>query len=156
LLLISTGKNLRLIVDGNFDAMKIFGLTTSRLELASRSLDLVVDSTSKVASNIANITTPGYKAVETKDFNATLADSLKNASNGGLVRTNPKHFSLSDINNNRPFMASDEPEKIDGNNVNIDKEALKMTENKVNNTLFTTIAGKEIGSMRRAIGLSAQ
>lgn len=136
--------------------MKIFGLTTPGIELASKSLNIVAESTSQVSANIANISSPGYKAFEFKDFESTLAETLKTKEEGGLGKTNPRHFPITDLNRiQQTPVQSDETAGIDGNNVNLDKESVKLAENQIKYSAYSTIVNNELGSLKRGISLSA-
>ncbi|MBI3793504.1 MAG: flagellar basal body rod protein FlgB [Nitrospinae bacterium] len=137
--------------------MKIFGLTTSKLELASKSLDFLTNSAVSTSVNIANVATPGYKAVESKDFKMALADSLNDLAGKGITRTNVRHFSTSTAYNLQPIKVSSEEGslKLDGNNVNMDEELLRQSETRTEYSKYSSMAGNEIAAMRRAISLSA-
>lgn len=84
-----------------------------------------------VASNIANADTPGYK---TSDVDFQL--EFKNALNGG-----------------QPSAAAVEglPEKSDGNNVSLDREARLLAENAIRFQLVSQLARAEIRSIRTSI-----
>ncbi len=83
-----------------------------------------------VASNIANIDTPGYK---TKDisFHATLQDLLAPEA-VPLVTTRPGHEGLGQWRfgpmEPQVFEVADLPSRPDRNNVDIDREMLKLSE----------------------------
>jgi len=137
--------------------MKIFGLTTSGIELAGKSLNFVAESTAQISSNMANISTPGYKEFEFKDFEETLSEAMKAPNEGGLAKTNSRHFPTTNLNHlQQTPMQADEAGGIDGNTVNLDKQGVKLAENNIKYSAYTTIVGNELGSMKRAIGLSAQ
>ena len=81
-----------------------------------------------VASNIANIDTPGYR---TKDisFHATMAELLP-ASPTGLKTTRPEHLEEWTFAPAEPlvFEVQGLPARPDQNNVDIDSEMLKLGE----------------------------
>jgi flagellar basal-body rod protein FlgB len=81
-----------------------------------------------VASNIANIDTPGYK---TKDvsFHATMEELLSGASSA-LTATRPEHLQEWTFAPAAPevFEVPDLPMRPDQNNVDIDREMLKLGE----------------------------
>ncbi len=137
--------------------MRIFGLTTPGIELASKALNFVAESTAQVSSNTANISTPGYKAYEFKDFEETLAEALKSKEYGGIVKTNPRHLPVTDINRIGLIPEeSDENPRIDGNSVSLDREAVKLAQNQIKYSAYATIVDNELGSLKRVISLSAQ
>jgi len=137
--------------------MRIFGLTTPGIELASKALNFLAESTAQVSSNTANISTPEYKAYEFKDFEGTLAEALKSKDNGGIVKTNPRHLPVTDTN--RMGLIPEETEenpRIDGNSVSLDKEAAKLAQNQIKYSAYATIVDNELGSLKRVVSLSAQ
>ena len=81
-----------------------------------------------VSSNIANIDVPGYR---TKDisFHATM-DELLSGPPAGLKRTSPEHLGEWSFAPGAPqvFEVSGLPMRPDQNNVDIDKEMLKLGE----------------------------
>ncbi len=136
--------------------MKIFGLTTNGLELASRSLDFVSASASQTAANIANSATPGYKAQEVS-FEGAMAEALKTPAKGGMVRTHPGHLPVTDILKVTPSMtASGSSARLDGNTVDLEREITRMAEMNINYSTYATITNKQLGLLKSAISLSAQ
>ncbi|MBI3582281.1 MAG: flagellar basal body rod protein FlgB [Nitrospinae bacterium] len=137
--------------------MKIFGLTTPGIELASKALNFVAESTAQVSSNTANISTPGFKAHEFKDFEQTLAEALKFKENGGMAKTDSRHLPVTDINRMEliPEEINESP-RIDGNSVNLEKEAVKLAQNQIKYSAYAAIVDKELGSLKRVMSLSAQ
>ncbi len=136
--------------------MKIFGLTTNGLELASRSLDFVSASVSQTAANIANSTTPGYKAQEIS-FEAAMAEALKTPGEGGMVKTHPGHMPIADIEKVMPTITeSGAPARLDGNTVDLDREITQMAEMNINYSTYATITNKQLSLLKSAISLSAQ
>ena len=84
-----------------------------------------------IASNIANANTPGYRA-----FDVMLSDRV-NAGRLEPKRTNPLHMGL-DGQLDRigaEIERSRRPAGLDGNNVSIEEETLKMTHNRL---MYTT------------------
>jgi flagellar basal-body rod protein FlgB len=77
-----------------------------------------------LASNIANVDTPGYKAKET-----SFKEVLTNQSMA-LKQTSTQHISGTNLSKEGGGMvAVDRPSSEDGNNVALDMELAKMTEN---------------------------
>jgi flagellar basal-body rod protein FlgB len=75
-----------------------------------------------LTSNIANVDTPGYKAKDLK-FQQALNDELQ------LTVTTPEHIQNSDNNAAAPVETERQDAWADGNNVELDMEVAKMTEN---------------------------
>lgn len=136
--------------------MKIFGLTTNGLELASRSLDFASTSAAQAAANIANSATPGYKAQEVS-FEGAMADALKTPATGGMAKTHPGHLPVSDIQKVMPTLtAGNSPARLDGNTVDLEREITRLAEMNINYSTYATITNKQLGLLKNAISLSAQ
>jgi len=136
--------------------MKIFGLTTSGIEVASRSLDFIADSTTNSSANISNATTPNYKAVSS-EFEDVMARALKTKNEGGMEKTDPRHFPVSELSRLHPVRAVEsEAGSLDGNTVDMEKEMTKLGEMNIKYSAFTTIASREIGTLKSAISLNVQ
>lgn len=96
-----------------------------------KSLDLRGTRQSLIASNIANSETPGYKAADIK-----FESQLQNALNENRIRlktTDPKHIGgdkASPIKSVQPEIVVDKsPGRLDGNNVQMETEVVKLNEN---------------------------
>jgi flagellar basal-body rod protein FlgB len=75
-----------------------------------------------LTSNIANVDTPNYKAKDLK-FQQTLDDELQ------LKVTASGHIHSNDNNGGAPIEVEKQDAWADGNNVELDMEVAKMTEN---------------------------
>lgn len=76
-----------------------------------------------IASNIANVDTPGYKAKDAS-FTAELNDAAR------LAVTNPRHIASEGAPSAKAEVQTTESEPwLDGNTVELDQEVAKMTEN---------------------------
>ena len=99
-------------------ALQLFSLAQQRAEWLSRRQELI-------ASNIANVSTPGYKGHDLEPFSAAI-DSLSIS----LASTNVAH--LSDDGGSKWSAASKTPEgwevSVSGNTVTIEQELLKAGE----------------------------
>lgn len=136
--------------------MKIFGLTTNGLELAGRSLDFVSASAAQAAANIANSATPGYKAQQVT-FEGAMAEALKTPDRGGMTKTHPGHLPVTDIQKVVPSMtAGNSAGRLDGNTVDLEREATRLAEMNINYSTYATITNKQLGLLKSAISLSAQ
>lgn len=92
-------------------------------KMAQKALDIYAQRSLLITSNIANAETPGYKAVDIKPFESALKDAME--SKAPMLKTNEKHLSgpMENIQNFQPEIeVSNEPGRLDGNNVNLDKE----------------------------------
>jgi flagellar basal-body rod protein FlgB len=84
----------------------------------ARYLDLAVSETKLTAANMANIDTPGYKAVG-MDFEAEMREAMTGVEKGRAAR--PVHIKAVDGLIARP----------DGNNVSMDREGLNLAESQL-------------------------
>ena len=95
-----------------------------------------------IASNIANIETPGYKRI---DVNASFAQELKAAIHGQDIR------SIKQVN---PRLVEDSlavSSRGDGNNVNLEEELLKLNQNTFAHALETQMVTGTLMKLRLAI-----
>ncbi|MBF0170293.1 MAG: flagellar basal body rod protein FlgB [Nitrospinae bacterium] len=98
-------------------------------QLAKKALDLYDQRFQLANSNVANAETPGYKAVDLKPFEQDLQNAYRGVAT--LKTTHPGHVqgNVGNLDHFSPEMtvSTDEP-RIDGNNVDMDKETVKMVE----------------------------
>ncbi len=97
-----------------------------------------------IASNIANADTPGYKAKDVK-FGNILGRQL------GLATTAPGHISGADSGTGGSFVIEKNPSWGDGNNVELDIEVAKMTENALVHDAALKILSTKIKMFRAAV-----
>lgn len=87
-------------------------------------LDQLARRQTIVATNIANIDTPGYKA---KDLE--FSQILDAALDGDLARTDPKHLPAGGAASGGRIREQEGlPVRLDQNNVSLDREAAKLAE----------------------------
>ena len=117
-------------------------------------LDMKVLRSELIASNIANVDTPGYKAKELK-FHRILAEQ---AGEGDLElkRTHSKHIAAAGMTETPGSIAgevveSPVPGRPDGNNVNIDEEMLKLTKNNIEYNVSVQLLAKRLRQINDAI-----
>ncbi len=97
--------------------------------VVKKSVHFNAQKVSIISSNIANAETPGYKAVR-----LNFEEALQSAVSGNLLKmktTNSNHIQPSGgtLKNLKPQIEIDRsPGRIDGNNVDIDKEVTDMAE----------------------------
>ena len=96
-----------------------------------RYMNLLSASQKLVSSNIANVDTPGYKTKDI-DFQSELASQF-----GSLEPT--------------PVEVSGLKTKNDGNNVNMDRESRRLSENALRFAVATNLARSELQTLRSAI-----
>jgi flagellar basal-body rod protein FlgB len=96
-----------------------------------RYMNLLSASQKLVSSNIANVDTPGYKTKDI-DFQTELADQF-----GSLAPTAREVSGLKTKN--------------DGNNVDMDRESRRLSENALKFAVATNLARSELQTLRSAI-----
>jgi len=106
-----------------------------------------------VASNVANVNTPGYK---TRDVSfASVLKSKNDDLRLRLTRTNEKHFPkgpIGDLNEVDTYLAYKPVNPNDGvNDVDLDKEMVKEGEVQVNFNLFSNMLTKKYKGIDKAI-----
>jgi len=89
-----------------------------------------------IATNTANIETPGYLAKRVS-FERELASALQNGGDAGAVTGTMK--------------TSLEPTRMDGNNVNLDSETLMGTDTEMRYQLMVRAVDAKFGLLRDAI-----
>jgi len=92
-------------------------------------LDVRSDRHKVIAANIANMDTPGYKAMEI-DFRKVL--EAQTGEGVTLVTTNPGHIRLDGAAETRPMTggaAGGSVQGLDENTVNVEQEMVKIAEN---------------------------
>lgn len=124
------------------------------IQAMDRSMTLSSRQMSLIASNLANIDTPGY---HTQDFSFHQALKAEYARQEGgqlnLSRTHPAHFDLQP-STSLP-RATDLPkpnyERNDGNDVNLDRETLALSRTQANYQLSSSFAQTEMRKLYLAI-----
>ena len=99
-------------------------------KLLKKSLDLHLQKNSVISSNIANVDTPGYKAVDLK-FDEQLQSAIGTGNQIKMKATQKKHFTadIKQIDKVKPTVSEEnDPARPDGNNVKIEKEMSKLVE----------------------------
>lgn len=108
---------------------------TPHLAMLERFLDLTSYRQNLVASNVANVDTPGYRTRDI-DFHHEFQKAMDNmtASSTPIARE-----------------VTGLLERPDGNNVNIDRESLLLAENQMQFRLGVTLVKKEFAMLSMAI-----
>lgn len=134
----------------------LFGDQTA--QILKKTLDALSQRQVLVSSNISNIDTPGYKAKDI-DFASQLLEIMDAGNNLSLTITNSRHIghSGSDVDSVvfEVFEESD-PARADGNNVNLDKEMIKLAENQIQYNAAVQLLTKRTSTILAAINESAQ
>ena len=107
-----------------------------------------------IRNNIANIETPGFKASDV-EFETLLAESLESSSGFKGTKTHPKHIDIGTENKPtfeaRVVKRSDMSLRMDGNNVDIESENVKLAQNNLQYNALMEKLNSEIRRLRAAI-----
>jgi flagellar basal-body rod protein FlgB len=95
-------------------------------ELLERALAFRDARHTLIASNIANSNTPGFSA-----FDAVLREQLDGSRPLQLQQTSPQHLGGDELDRaGAEMVRSRTPARLDGNNVSLDEELVKLLENR--------------------------
>lgn len=115
------------------------------IDLLQRIIQQAAERHKVLASNIANVDTPNYRAKDIK-FDQVLGKEL------GLAATDPKHITTAPAAGAPgPVSAEDSQPWADQNNVELDLEVAKMTENGMFYEAGVTLLAKKIQMFKNAI-----
>jgi flagellar basal-body rod protein FlgB len=118
----------------------LFGLAEKRLAWAQHRQELL-------AQNIANASTPGWKARDLKPFAAILAGQTVQLA---PVRTDPGHMALHAPD---PAAVTLRGERApDGNTIKLDEQLTRVAETETTHTMVANVYAKYMGFFRLALG----
>lgn len=118
-----------------------------------KNLDFYLMRNSLIASNIANIDTPGYKASDIK-FDDLLKKVVGTGNQLKMKATNDNHITsdIKQIDKIKPKIVTEsDPARPDGNNVKIEKEMLKLVETQLMYNSIVQAMTKKGGILRYAV-----
>jgi flagellar basal-body rod protein FlgB len=107
----------------------------STLQMLQGYLKLTNERQQLIVSNMANVDTPGY---HTKDINFQAA--MKQVADQGTVRMEPTALEIAGL-----------PERPDGNNVNVDRESLLLSQTQLQYQMGIQLVKSEFHTMFTAI-----
>ncbi|RMG43589.1 MAG: flagellar basal body rod protein FlgB [Acidobacteria bacterium] len=121
------------------------------LRRMERALDVMSRRQQLTAANIANIDTPGYHTVDI-DFDRALQRAVEEAG-GGVepARTRPGHLAPASSPSERPREVEGLMERIDGNNVNLDREMLALAQVRLRYDAATALLRIKLRQLRSVI-----
>jgi len=105
---------------------------------------------STIAANVANIDTPGYKAMD-----VSFAQALENAG-VRMARTNPGHMGSKGFGATMDIVEMGGEPRQDGNNVNIDNEMIRLAKNQIEYRFLGKRLKDKFSRLREAITGRAQ
>ena len=127
-------------------------------QVLEKALDFQSERQLLISSNISNIDTPGYKAKDI-DFKGALKAALGSGLDLSLRSTHKKHFGpnteMIKQLQAETFVEMD-ASKSNGNNVNIDKEMMKLAENQISYNATVQMLSKRFSTIRAAVTENAQ
>ncbi len=103
-----------------------------------------------IAQNIANVDTPGYRAMEA-DFESTLRRALQDDGNLPLKNTREEHLQGSETDFTRFIQISQKSGgtlRADGNNVDIDQELTSQTETGLRYQAISQVVSKKLNLLK--------
>jgi flagellar basal-body rod protein FlgB len=123
-----------------------------RIPIFEKVLDASADTQRAIATNIANVATPGYKAKEV-DFKEILDHSTSGAKM--LRRTDPRHIPMQDTpvyeHQVEIIESASKGLKSGKNNIDIDVEMTKAAENQLFYSANAKIIGSKFAALHRTI-----
>ncbi len=134
------------------------GLFDSSIALTGKVLDLRLQRQNLVASNLANVNTPGYKA-KTLEFEDSLQKAIGKDARGKMTKTSKMHVPANfDPTSFKGRTLSDfEPRVVHGENaVDIDSEMVTMTKNTLAYNALTQVITKSFKGMEKVIQAGAR
>jgi flagellar basal-body rod protein FlgB len=135
-------------------------LTDTTMKSLENSLDLRLRRQELLASNLANIDTPGYQPhdLEFEGFLRRATEVPEPESVGGVAidRTSPMHMSPADMRMDEMPLDStitraDVENSLDGNGVDLDKEVARSAENSVRYSASSEMTRRKIAILNYAI-----
>ena len=131
------------------------GLYDTRFTLLQKALDFRVARHNVLASNIANVETPGYKARDLV-FEKALGQALKAHQPGPLTVTHPKHMDGRNITplelvQPKSIRSGSPVGSLDGNTVDMEREMAKLAENQIVYQVITRLLNQKFQMMREVI-----
>jgi flagellar basal-body rod protein FlgB len=137
--------------------LKVFLFNRTKIPLLEKALGAYSLRHKAIASNIANITTIGYKRVDVK-FEDELRESLSGELISG-VKTNEKHISIGvkDIREIEPELVqgnplyNSDPLASGVNNVDIDYEMVELAKNQIRYKLASRLIAESFRGIQKSI-----
>jgi flagellar basal-body rod protein FlgB len=101
-----------------------------------------------LTANLAHVDTPGYRPLDLQKANAGDFNAVMNTA---LVATDPHHIGTHEAANSREaFRVVEDPTAtpgLDGNSVNVDREAVKIATNHVRYETLASLASSELAGL---------
>jgi flagellar basal-body rod protein FlgB len=114
-------------------------LSTQRLDLLSKLLDVSAMRQDVIAQNVANINTPGYRTLEIS-FDDALNQAMASNDPAAIQGIQPQV-----VEGNGGIM------REDGNNVDVDLEMVRLQKNALYFKVYTQLMANDLAQFRAAI-----
>lgn len=128
--------------------------SNSLLQAMDKSMSLATKRMELIASNMANIDTPGYRTQDF-DFKGALKNELAKLDGNQMPisQTHPMHFPITSNSSLPPTTDAIQPsyERNDGNDVSLDRESLMLARTQGAYTLSSNFAQLELRKIRQLI-----
>ena len=134
------------------------GLFGSHIDLTAKVLDLRLQRQNLVASNLANVNTPGYKE-KRLEFEGELQKALGLDAKGKMTKTSNMHIPAAFHADkfSGKVLSNFEPRVVHGENaVDMDKEMTTMAKNSLQYNALTQIISKNFQGMKKIIESGAR
>lgn len=129
-------------------------LNSQSLQVARQALDGLSQREEAIASNIANIDTPGYQR-KVVNFEDALQAQLNTGQPGiELKRTDPRHLSAPANGNSLPSGTQAQDvvaSRNDNNNVDIDQEMTQLVDTQLRYQALSSSLGTRLATLRTVI-----
>ncbi|HNX96374.1 MAG TPA: flagellar basal body rod protein FlgB [Candidatus Aminicenantes bacterium] len=126
--------------------MKI--LDWRQVDLLERGLNISTQRNALIASNVANVDTPGYKSQDLA-FTQVLDGETDRLA---LRRTDPRHLPAeTGAGAGNEVVESTAPARADGNNVNIEDEMIKLSQNTMDYNISVQLLAKRLNSLKSVV-----
>lgn len=130
--------------------MAVFDMLDAGIAPLANHLKHKAARNSAIAANIANIDTPGYKAVD-----VSFKSALENAG-VTMARTNSRHLTPDGFPAGFDVVEIGGDPRRDGNDVNIDHEMVKLAQNQLEYRFLARSMARRFNKLREAITGRAQ
>lgn len=114
-------------------------VTPSQFDMLAKMVDVTVLRHKVLSQNVANVNTPGYHKLDVS-FDDQLNRHLQMHGDQGVADLQPTIVEDTTT-----------PGRIDGNNVDIDREMMRLNKNTLLNNAYLQIVSTKTAMMRRAI-----
>ncbi|MBQ4875457.1 MAG: flagellar basal body rod protein FlgB [Rickettsiaceae bacterium H1] len=114
------------------------------IDLIKKKLNYVSERHNLIANNIANVNTPGKKAKDLSPFSLAKPKIT-------IACTGKKHMSNNKHTKFKIFYPETEINKLDGNNIGIEQESMKMSENNLEQQKTVSLYNKLISMFNVAM-----